>query len=514
MHQEVLQEMEQMQQARENEIADCRAKMNKAFDREMDRIQAEREEIEKEKSDIALGQDFLEKNEAELLEHMEEETKTEQEEMNDLIVKQNATRAEIQELTQKLELLNSKDKELTRNINMLQKKINAIVKQFDDKASEASREKRELERRQLYIQRRTQDLERQEAGVQKTAHQAEAAQKEVQEEIKNIILQRDRLEQVRKLFEVERVTLQKLRLEEEAFREKEAGWNMRASSLMEELKGHEAKIEALTSRSSADQKAISDLQLALEATQKRMGTIESLKALSVQRRDFKQASRCSSELAKCRDTIGQQQAELEKLTIRISEPGVQEQLEALRQEYEKARTHARNEESNLSKEIQEATADILSRLDAFATVSSTAGSEDKQLKKDGDVVATTDGCNSAEHSTAAADPRVAAPAAMGQLSQLVLDELRREIKDLQELSRIRFGREEVVLVSAFLVQPANHPTTSTDTPEENSAASTAVTAVIENTETKKLALERDIQAAVAEESYEAAAELQAQLDAL
>ncbi|KAF9173533.1 hypothetical protein BGX21_011505 [Mortierella sp. AD011] len=496
MHQAVMKELEQMRRVREQEQEEYQTEMQRMREKEIERIQGEREEVDKEKSDIALGQDFLEKNEAELLERMEEETKAEQEELDDLKEKQNATRAEIQELTRKLEQLNNQDKEYSRGIEVLVQKISTIAQQFDGKAKEVAREKRELERRAADIQHRVLKLERQESNLQKAAQEANAVQDGVRNEIQQITSQQDRLEEVRRLFEEELTTIQKLRLEEEAFREKEAGWNMRSSSLSENLNEHEAKIESLTNASAADQKAITNLELDLEATQKRISTIESLKALSVQRRDFRQASHCSSEIAKCKDTIAQQQSELERLTAKMS-GDTHEQLEALQKEYESARAFVIGEEASLFKEIQESTSEILARLSTFSI--SPASNEDKGAKE------------SAEDDVSA-ESRNAPNSAMGQLSRLLLSELKSEIEGVQEMSRIQYGREEAVPSMGSHLSDMHRSAEVKELTTTNGSKDGLSAGV--DIEEQKHALERDIQAAVAEEDYETAANLQERLDAL
>src|SRR5690606_13006838 len=83
--QDVIQEMDHMRQSKEKEKENFEKDLQKAREDGLDRILAERDELDKEKSDVALGQDFLGKNEAELQERMAEETKVEQDELDDLI---------------------------------------------------------------------------------------------------------------------------------------------------------------------------------------------------------------------------------------------------------------------------------------------------------------------------------------------------------------------------------------------------------------------------------------------
>ncbi|KAF9103524.1 hypothetical protein BGX27_010545 [Mortierella sp. AM989] len=503
MHQTVMQEMDQIRQTREQEQEEYRTEMQKMREKEMERIQYEKEEIDKEESDIALGQDFLKKNEAELLERMEEETKAEQDELNDLKEKQNSTRTEIQELTRKLEQLNQQDKEYSRNIEVLQRKISTIAQQFDGKAREVSREKRELERRKTDIQHKVLKLDRQESSLYKASQEADNVHDEVRDEIQQITSQQNRLEEVRRHFEEELTTIQKLRLEEEAFREKEAGWNMRSSSLNEDLKRHEAKIESLTSASAADQKVITNLELDLDATQKRISTIESLKALSVQRRDFKQASHCSSELAKCKETVAQQQAELDRLTAKMN-GNVQEQLEDLRKEYEDTKAFVIGEEINLFKDIQKSTTEILARLATF-NLSISTDKKDEKTKESSPMVD--------EVSTESSVSKNSSNSTAGQLSRLLLSELQSEIEGVQEMSRIRYGREETIS-STNSQHSDKHQSLETSVSAMKLDDSKDGLSAKVDIEDQKRELERDIQAAVAEEDYETAADLQERLDAL
>ncbi|KAF8984601.1 hypothetical protein BGZ46_007514 [Entomortierella lignicola] len=493
MHQAVMQEMDQMRQAREREQAEYQVEAEKMRKKEIERIQSEREEVDKEKSDIALGKDFLEKNEAELLERMEEETKVEQEELNVLNEKQIATRAEIQELTKKLEQLNNQDREYSRGIEVLARKIRTIAQQFDGNAKEVAQEKRELERRTTDIQRKVSKLDQQESNLHKTIQDANAVQDGVRSEIQQISSQQNRLEQVRRLFEEELTSIQRLRLEEEAFREKEVGWNMRSSSLSEDLRSLEAKIESLTSATVADQKVITDLELDLEAAQKRINTIESLKALSVQRRDFKQASHCSNELIACRDTIGKKQSELEKLKAKKGKD-TNEELETLQKEYEKTKAFVISEEANLFKEIQESTTEILARLEGFPISLSSGADEEKE--------STTDDISSGSLAS-----KTESNSAVGQLTQLLLNELKSEIEGVQEMSRIRYGREETIPLES------NHgsdkdPSIETTDPVLNTNGSKEGSSTEASTEEQRHVLEQDIQAAVALEDYDAAGEFE------
>ncbi|KAG0313526.1 hypothetical protein BGZ99_008836 [Dissophora globulifera] len=488
MHQAVMQEMEQMRQTREKERDTFQNEMQAARASELGRIQNSKDEIVKETSDLALVQDFLGKNEAELMERMKEETKVEQTELDGLTEERDAVRAEIQELTRRLEQLHAKDKELSRNVISVEQKISSIAQQFDGKAKEVLREKRELERRTTDMQQKTLRLERHESNLQRIVREAEAHQDDISGEIQDIVSQQDRLEQVRRLFEAELVAIQRLRIEEEAFREKEAGWTMRARSLSQSLRKYELQLEALTNQSAANQQEITNLELDLEAIQKRIGTIESFKTLSVQRRDFKQASHYSAELAKCRESLAVKQAELDRLVAANAVGGAgQEEFETVQKEYEKTQSFVKEEEMTLYKEIKATTTEVLARLENISIADGDSKGKDK--------------ANTAASETTV-DVEMPQPSAV-QLSSMLLIEMRREIESMCEMARIQFGREEAIPGSS-----SQHLRLG----EIEGAEQTIVAS--EGVKEQEQVLDRDIHAAVAEEDYERAAELQAQLDAL
>lgn len=92
------------------------------------------------------------------------------------------------------------------------------------------------------------------------------------------------MEDVRQQFASELDTIRKLRFEEEAFREKEASWTIRASSLSEDVRKQDKKLCDLTDRIAQEQKSLTDLEYEIESCQKRILKAESLKDLSIQRR--------------------------------------------------------------------------------------------------------------------------------------------------------------------------------------------------------------------------------------
>ncbi|KAG0207569.1 hypothetical protein BGX28_001232 [Mortierella sp. GBA30] len=500
MHQAVMHEAEEVRQSREKEKEEFEVEMKKRHETELETIMAGREDLEKERSDLALGRDFLGKNEAELLERMEEETKTEQEELDGLMEKRETTRGEILELTRKLEQLNQQDKDLILSIGTLQQKIRLIAQQFDGKAKEVAHEKREHEHRVAHIQQKSSRLDRQEANVQNAARQAEATREEMSNAIHAIVAQQDRLEQVRLLFETELSFIQKLRLEEEMFREKEAGWTLRANSLNEDLNKSEARISQLTTKIAADQKTIQDLEREIQTGEKQISTTESVKALSVQRRDFKQASQCSSEIAKCRETITQQKQELETLLNSMQGPS-QEALEKLQSEHGTLSTFVKDEEAALFKEIHSATTATWTRLSAFFSTKESGA----EIKDKGDVMTNFEDSTTQEEGSSGDLKNAATYPEVPKLSGMLLSEMLAEIESIREVSRIRFGREETApgMLSTTLPDASNSVAAKAD--EGGSGV---------DKEERRHALERDIQAAVVEEDYDTAAELQGQLDAL
>ncbi|KAF9960231.1 hypothetical protein BGZ72_007622 [Mortierella alpina] len=489
MHHAVMLETENMRRAKETEQEEYQVEAKKMHESVLKAIVTGREELEKEKSDLALGQDFLGKNESELQERMLEETKTEQDELNDLTEKREAVRTEIQELRRKLEQLDEQDKDFSQSIVTLEQKIRSIAQQFDGKIKEVAREKKELDSRAAEVRQKSAYLDKQESNAQRAALQVEATQEEITKTIQSITAQKTRLENVRQLFESELSVIQKLRLEEEMFREKEAGWTMRAHSLDADLKESETRINDWTSKTAADEKAMRELEQEIQAAEKRISMAEALKLSSVQRRDFKQAAQCSGEISKSREALLQQKEELDRLLLVMTGP-TQDRLEQLQSEHDTLRTFVKGEEAALFKDIQTVTSATLLRLESFSATSSVqAGSADVATESEGSDVA---------------PGKVDGP----KLSSMLLEEMLAEIKIMREVSRIRFGREATVPASDSEQEGQQQSSDLTRTAQDE------VHRVGEDAEAKRHALERDIQAAVAEEDYDTAADLQAQLDAL
>jgi len=136
-------------------------------------------------------------------------------------------------------------------------------------------------------------------------------------------------------------------------------------------------------------------------------------------------------------------------------------LEALRKECDHVQTFVKGEEAALAKEIKAAVVETLARLDTLA----------KEMSPPGDT--TSNGGHGAEPETGST---------AGHLSQQSLSEIRSEVEHAREISRIRFGREETV----------RSLSTTNDIHSEDQI------------DVERRKLERSIQAAVAEEDYDAA----------
>ncbi|KAF9098151.1 hypothetical protein BGX23_006956 [Mortierella sp. AD031] len=496
-HPLVLREMDEMRLKREADRDQFGAELKQQRESEVADLQSERDEIEKDRSDIALEQDFLGKTQGELKERIDEETRFDQDELDDLREKRKANRSEIEELTRKLEKLHQQDKTWALEIATVQQRIRSTEEQFGEKTKEAEQDKQKLDHRIADLQKRSQNLDRQESQLQKLVEEGEVVQGKIQSEIQAIISQQENLESVRKMFGDEMAIIQRLRSEEESFREKEAGWSMRASRWTQDQIKLENKIRKLTDKVSADQRAVVELGEAIEGMEKRIGQAEPLKVLAVQRRDFKQASYYSGELTRLRETMGQQREELERRTGEMASGSMQKDLEGLQKEYNDLKVQHKQEQLDLFKEIEMVTTDTLARLAAACSkptsngISSTSADKSTTDAKDAKGVKDVKDVKDEGSRTTAAG--------------VLLLELRSEIESVLDMSRIRFGRETT----------APGTTCATITESSTTAARTIPsTSNFENKEEQKATLERDIQAAVAEEDYAAAAELQERLEAL
>lgn len=381
-----------------------------------------------------------------------------------------------------MEQLQQKDKVWALEIATVQQRIRTTEEQFGEKSKEVMQNKQKLDHRISDLQKRSQRLDRQEAQLQKVVEEGEAVQGRLQSEIQAIVAQREHLESVRKMFEDELAIIQKLRSSEESFREKEAGWSMRSSRWTQDLAKLENRIKRLTDKAAGDQRAVAELEEAMEGLEKRLSQTESLKILAVQRRDFKQASHYSGEMAKLRETMAQQREEFERRTSDIASGSTQKDLTGLQKELDTLKVCQKQEQLDMFKEIQTVTTETLARLTAAYSKKPTSNG-----------ISTTD---TADKSTEDAKLK---KGGRNTAAGVLLEELRSEIEIVLEVSRIRYGHETTVPNAADASTTAALVTLATTTP-------TTVGDGVVDKEEQRAALERDIQAAVVEEDYAAAGE--------
>ncbi|KFH70173.1 hypothetical protein MVEG_04975 [Podila verticillata NRRL 6337] len=495
MHQAVLQEMVQMKQAREQELAEFEQTAKKAQESQMDKILADREQLEKTKSDLVLEQDFLGKNEAELCERMEEETKVEQEELDELMEKRKATRAEILALTKKLEHLNQEDKEFSSNIERVQQKIRSITQQFDTQVQQVSHERHNLDRQLSESTQRAERLERLESDVQKHVQETALTQTEISTEIRNIESQQARLEGVRQQFSQELDVIQQLRREEETFKEREAGWSLQTSNLQEKLRKHEAKIRELVTAREVDQQFLVEKELDIDALEKRIHQLESSKVLAVRSRDFKKAAASSSDIAFAKENLIQKRDELKVLQAKSADGGAkdpaQDELLALQAKYDDQKKQVKEDEAKLLKDVETVAKDTLHRLEQM--LNEKPDSKEKEGAPENDEKDNNLSSKSEANSG-------------NQLSRLLLKEMKAEIEGVWSVARVRFGREVDTL--------NRNGSSTTKNGKNDSEVTAALTLPAVDPVRRRDVLERDIEAAVAEEDYDTAASLQQQLDEL
>lgn len=393
-------------------------------------------------------------------------------------------------MTRQLDQLNQKDKEWALEIATVQQRIRTTEEQFSEKSKAIMQDKQKLDHRISDLQKRSQRLDHQEAQLQMVVEAVEGALGKIQSDVKAIVAQQEHLETVRKMFGDELAIIHKLRVEEEEFREKEAGWNMRSSRWTQDLVKLEGRIKRLTDKVAENQRVVVDLEEGIEGLEKRVSQSESLKVLAVQRRDFKQASHYSGELAKLRETMAQQRVELERRTGEITSGSTQKDLIGLQKEYDALKANQKQEQLDLFKEIQAATSKTLARL--LSTCS-------KKPMSNGSSTITDTPADKSTVDAKEEEEGGSKNTAAGKL----LEELQSEIESVLEVSRIRYGRETTV------------PQAAVDSSEAAAAAAAASGATIPTTggdnfvvdkEEKRAALERDIQAAVAEEDYGTAGE--------
>ena len=388
-------------------------------------------------------------------------------------------------MTRQLEQLNQKDKEWALEIATVQQRIRTTEEQFSEKSKEVMQDKQKLDHRISDLQKRSQRLDRQEAQLQMAVETVEGVLGKIQSDVQVIVAQQEHLETVRKMFGEELAVIQKLRVEEEWLREKEAGWSMRSSRWTQDLVKLEGRIKKLTDKIAGDQRVVVELEEGIEGLEKRVGQSESLKVLAVQRRDFKQASHYSGELAKLREAMAQQREELERRTGEITSGSTQKDLAGLQKEYDALKANQKQEQLDLFKEIQTVTTKTLARLlSAYSRKPMSNGSS------------TTTTATAADKSTV--DAKEEEGGSKNTAAGKLLEELQSEIQSVLEVSRIRYGRETTV--------PRAAVDGSTAAAVSAAAVGTTIPTVsgdsfVVDKEEQRAALERDIQAAVAEEDY-------------
>ncbi|KAG0343894.1 hypothetical protein BG004_004909 [Podila humilis] len=365
LHEAVMQEMVMMKQARERNLSDFKQAALLSQKSEMERIQADRQQLEKTRSDLVLEQDFLGKNESELCERMEEETKQEQAELDVLMDKRKSTRLEIIELTKKLETLQEEDKEFSHKIEVVQQKIRSITQQFDTQAQGVSRERLHFDRMLQHSIQQTEQLDRREAKVQERMDEAKQTQSEIAAEIETIELQQKKLEEVRQQFSTELDLIQQLHLEEERFKESEAAWSLQAVNWQEELRRIESRIQELAAVCAADQQLMTEKEIEIEALEKKIRKEETSKTLAVQSRSFKKAAVCSHEVTRMKELLLLRKAELETLQEKVAKgkTEVPDEIDVLQSEFNDRTKSINNDAKVLSVEIQQVVKDTLQRLD-------------------------------------------------------------------------------------------------------------------------------------------------------
>ncbi|KAF9924501.1 hypothetical protein FBU30_005550 [Linnemannia zychae] len=484
-HPLVLQELDEVRLKREAERNQFESELRQRRDIEVEALQNKRDEIEKDRSDIALEQDFLGKNQSELKERIDEETRLDQDLLDEMREKRKTNRSEIEMLTKKLEQLNQQDKTWALEIATVQQRIRTTEEQFSEKSKEIMHDKKKLDHRISDVQKRNQRLDQQEALLQKAVEEGEIVQKRLDNEIQAIVSQQRHLESVRKMFGDELSIIQRLREEEEGFREKEAGWTLSSNRWMQDLTKIENRIKKLADKVAENQRAVIALEEDIEGIEKRVNQVESLKVLAVQRRDFKQASVYSSELTKLRENLSQHRKELEIKNSELAIGSSEKDHVRLQNEYDDLKISQKEEQLALFKEIETVANETIARLIAICSKPNSNDTSDTSADKSN--------IEEKDRSTAA---------------EVLIRELRLEIESVLEVSRIRYGREmtvpetaseSIVATAASVASTSNPSKPSNESPDKKD---------------QREALEKDIQAAVAEEDYTTAAKLQEQLDAL
>ncbi|KAF9404888.1 hypothetical protein BGZ94_003893, partial [Podila epigama] len=461
MHQAVMEEMVEMKRAREKDLEDFEREARVNDKNDFERIRVDRERLEKAKSELEDEKDDLRKSETKLCESMEMETKTEQEELDELLNKRKATSAEIQELTKKLELLKQEDKQYSQNIDRVQHKIRSITLQFDTQVQKVARDRMVLEGKLSNITQWSDRLERAESSIHQGVQEARKIQDDISNEIQATEAQQEKLEKVRKQFEQELDTIEQLRCEEEMFRERHAGWRLRMSTLREELQRSETSIRELVAKREADEQLLVEREVELETREKQVHQLESSKVLAVQRRDFKKAATCSNDIARAKGRIEELQQEVTRLKgaseLKNNSDKSRDELQMRQLEYDDRKKQVMEEEKKILLEIEEVVKDTLKRLDLTLL----KGEESSDESKSG-----------------------AGPSGR-HLSRALYKELKAEIEGVCNLARAYF--------EPALAKEMSHDGSGRNKDEKGSD---------DAKQQRREVLERDIQAAVAEEDYD------------
>lgn len=198
-------------------------------------------------------------------------------------------------------------------------------------------------------------------------------------------------------------------------------------------------------------------------------------------RDFKKAAASSSDIAQAKEKLVQTKEDLKVLQAK-SESGTkdpaQDGLLVLQAEYDGRKKQVKEDEAKLLKEVEAVTKDTLDRLDKIFEHSTDPRRIEGALEED---------------QKDSNPPSKKETTSENQLSRLLLKEMKAEIEGAWSVAKIRFGRE---------VDTLNQNGSSTIKNGKNDSEVTAMQP--EDIVLKRDTIERDIQAAVAEEDYDTA----------
>lgn len=198
-------------------------------------------------------------------------------------------------------------------------------------------------------------------------------------------------------------------------------------------------------------------------------------------RDFKKAAASSSDIAQAREKLVQKKEELKALQAKVgsgTNDPAQDELLALQAEYDDQKKQVKDDEAKLLKDVESVARDTLNRLEKIfleSTDSRRIEGAPEQNQKDDNPSSKTEATSG------------------NQLSRLLLKEMKAEIEGAWSVARVRFGQE---------VDTSNQCDSSTIKNGKNDSEVTALQP--EDLVHKRDTLERDIQAAVAEEDYDTA----------